>query len=205
MNLKIVLPLIVAIIAIGGISIGIISKYSNNQSDDEPSANDDNCIILSARALHEMMYYNITDQINSSSDDDIIQVNLTTEKDILFLLYPNFSDGECIIIQDNISLIQYYPNVNYTSVVFSWYKDQYTKPHVYYHFKGNITDEYKKGDTVEILLHLKHVELETKNMMYTIDIFEEQWVSNQYFIENVASIDIDKGLKAMDQNGITKI
>jgi len=179
------------------------SKINNTPTDKNNSKND--CTILTARALHEKMFFNLTDPTNAKPDDEMTNANISLDKPILYLLYPEFEEEDCIIIHDKISLIQYYPDDQYTTVCFSWYQDQYTKTHVYYHFEGNITDTYKEGDTVEITLHLKHIELETTNMSYSLDVFEEQWESEQYFVENVQYILIDNGLKHMDLDTITKV
>jgi hypothetical protein len=116
----------------------------------------------------------------------------------IYLDYPEIAEGDCIIIHDAISLIQYYPDDDYTSVCFSWYQNTESKKEVFYKFKGDITDIYKKGDVVEITLHLKHIELETTDVIFDIDVFEEQWESEQFFIDNVEDVLIDTGLRPMD-------
>lgn len=165
----------------------------------------DNCTILSAKSLYEKMIFNISEENTEIDQNETTQMNVSVNKTVITMTYESLSDGECIIIRDNISMITYSEEDNKTTITFSWYEDQYKKPHVYYYFTGNITDIYKVGDEVEIKLTLKHVDIETNSTKYNIDIFEEQWESEQYFINKVQSILVDKGLKSMDPSIIEKI
>lgn len=165
----------------------------------------DNCTILSAKSLYEKMIFNISKENIEIDQNETTQINVSVNKTVVTMIYESLSDGECIIIRDNISMVTYSEEDDKTTITFSWYEDQYTKTHVYYYFMGNITDIYKVGDDVEITLTLKHVDIETNSTKYNIDIFEEQWDSEQYFINNVQSILIDKGLKNMDPSIIEKI
>ena len=165
----------------------------------------DNCTILSAKSLYEKMIFNISEENIEIDQNETTQINVSVNKTVITMIYESLSDGECIIIRDNISMVTYSEEDDKTTITFSWYEDQYTKTHVYYYFTGNITDIYKVGDEVEITLTLKHVDIETNSTKYNIDIFEEQWDSEQYFINNVQSILIDKGLKNMDPSIIEKI
>lgn len=61
------------------------------------------------------------------------------------------------------------------------------------------------GDEIEIPLTLKHIHIETNSTIYNIDVFEEQWVSEEYFVNNVHSFLIEEGLKAMDPSIIKKV
>ena len=165
----------------------------------------DDCTILSAKSLYEKMIFNISKENIEIDQNETTQINVSVNKTVITMIYESLSDGECIIIRDNISMVTYSEEDDKTTITFSWYEDQYTKIHVYYYFMGNITDIYKVGDEVEITLTLKHVDIETNSTKYNIDIFEEQWDSEQYFINNVQSILIDKGLKNMDPSIIEKI
>jgi len=199
--------IIVAIIIVSGITIWVFFKSNEktpstntdgNSNDLTPFDNNKNCTILTARELYENMTFNLSQQTDNPGE-------VTIDKDIFNLSYASFSEGDCIIIHDNISIIAYYPEYDYTSVCFSWYTDEYTKVHVYYHFETNITNTYNEGDLVEIKLHLKHVDVETTNMIYHIDIFDEQWSGEEYFINNVQDILIDEGLKPIDPMFITGV
>ena len=120
---------------------------------------------------------------------------------------PAFSDGDCILIYDNISIIYYHPEEDYTDVAFSWYTDYPNEKRIdYYQFKGNLTDTFKEGDYVAIKVHIKHVIITISDFeVYNLEIFEEEWVSEQYFIDNVNDILIYEGLAPMDESGIWKL
>jgi len=92
------------------------------------------------------------------------------DKPVISSLYHDFADGDCIIIYDAISSIQYYPDDDYTNVCFSWHQTKNTMISSCFRFEGDITDKYGEGDVVEITLHLLHIELETTDNKYNIEI-----------------------------------
>ena len=125
-----------------------------------------------------------------------------TEKIQITSIYPEFYDGDCIIIYDAISTIQYYPNEDYTGICFSWHPSKDKVENSCFNFEGDITDIYKSGDIVEITLHLLHINVETDDMIYDMDTFDEQWWSNQFFKNNVEGYLIDSGLKPISPDAI---
>ena len=198
--------LIILIISLIIITSGVSTWFILNNIDENPDINNnEKCNILTARELNQQLYFKYTPAIITEPGEEDTDVNIDIEKNKVEQLYPNFSQGDCIILRDTISIIQYSEEDGFTTIAFSWSEDAYTKTFEYYYFEGDITDSYKKDDTVEIKLHLKHVETETINATYYIDIFEEQWQSEQYFIENVDSFIIKDGLKPMNPNILNKI
>lgn len=210
------------IVSIALIAIALICGYLSQTQIEATKDLDEynNCIVLSARSLYEMMIFNIsggptviernkTIQVEGPNGPETIHIGeailVTGEKPVITLIYKNLSDGDRIIIRDNISIITYFEERNETTIAFSWYEDMYTEHIIYFHFKGNITDRYKVGDEIEIPLTLKHIHIETNSTIYNIDVFEEQWVSEEYFVNNVHSFLIEEGLKAMDPSIIKKV
>ena len=221
---------ITIIVSISLIAITLICGYlSPTQIEATKDLDEyDNCIVLSARSLYEMMIFNISNEYKGTTKRNettegyvhVFHSNGTTEvvgptkivgipftggRTVITLIYKNLSDGDRIIIRDNISIITYFEERNETTIAFSWYEEMYKEHIIYFHFKGNITDRYKVGDEIEIPLTLKHVHIETNSTIYDIDVFEEQWVSEEYFAKNVHSILIYGGLKAMDPSIIKKV
>jgi hypothetical protein len=190
--------IIISAILLVVVFVTFFTLTSDDGITDKPE--NDDCITLSARELYEKMYFNITDENPNENQQDV-----SLNKTIITKIYDSLSNGDCIIIRDNISIITYNEEEDKTTITFSWYEDPYTKPHEYYYFTGNITDIYQKDDEIEIRLTLLHKELETNNEKYIIDVFEEQWVSDEYFINNVESILFNTGLKNMNPSIITKI
>jgi hypothetical protein len=208
LNRNIIIIKIIALIIIIAVAYFLLINDDDTRDDDQNGTTSnlyDNCTILSARSLHEKMFFNISEENVEEDQGGTTPSNVSINKTVLTITYDGLTDGECIVIRDNASIVNYSEEEGKTTITFSWYEDQYTKTHVYYYFLGNITSEFNEGDEVAIKLTLKHVETETNSTIYILDVFEEQWESEQYFIENVQSILISEGLKNMDPALITKI
>ena len=97
------------------------------------------------------------------------------------LLYDSYEDGDTLIIKDTISTITYDKTFNATGISFIWDNGTQIRN---FAFKGNITDSYKNGDKVKITVHLKHVTFSYNGKNYDMEIFAEEWESQDYFIKN---------------------
>jgi len=124
------------------------------------------------------------------------------EKPTIYSLYSDLTDGDCIIIYDTISSINHDLENDYTSVCFSWFKYKNVKENAYYYFEGDITNKFKQGDVVEIPLHILHLELESSDTKYNIDVFDEQWAGKQHFLDKVQYDLIEDGLMPMSPQNI---
>ncbi len=109
-------------------------------------------------------------------NEDVKWVNNNTT---FSMLYTSYQDGDTLIIKDTISNVTYDQNFNATGISFIWSSGTRGVA-----FQGNITDKYKEGDEVEITVHLKHVTFFYNDINYDMEIFAEEWESQDYFIKN---------------------
>lgn len=117
-------------------------------------------------------------------------------------LYHDLDDGDCIIVYDSISSINYYPDEDFTEICFSWYEHKNVMDSYCFFFEGDMSDSYGEGDVVEITLHLIHIQLETEKNKYEIEVFDEQWAGANYFKDNVEDKLIETGLKPISSDHI---
>lgn len=119
------------------------------------------------------------------------------------VLYNSLKDGDTLIIQDSISEINYDSNTNATTVTFKW-SEPTTSRH--FQFDGDITQDYLVGGGVSITVHIKHITISIDYFEYDLEIFEEQWISEDYFSENVPNFFlIIQGFKPLPQSCISKV
>lgn len=139
-------------------------------------------------------------------NDDMISVSSETG---FSMLYNSLKDGDTLIIQDSISEINYDSNTDETTVTFKWSEPEgegtlTTSRH--FQFDGNITQNYLVGDGVSITVHIKHITISIDNFEYNLEVFEEQWISEDYFSENVPNFFlISQGFKPLPQSCIIKV
>lgn len=95
--------------------------------------------------------------------------------------YDSVDEGDTLVIVDYVTEIYYWAEKDKTRIDLS-------DPTVGFYFNGNVENSYDVGDEVRVTVTIKHVELSyTSNgrtLNYDVEIFEEQWVNEQYFIEN---------------------
>lgn len=121
------------------------------------------------------------------------------------IFYNNTNDGDIIIIQDYISNIFYDDISNTTTVSFNW-DDNGNIRSLYFLFEGDITNKYNLGDFVNISVTLKRVTFLYKNISYDLEIYAENWESQDYFESNLISpLDISRSLKPLTSDLIEKI
>lgn len=124
------------------------------------------------------------------------------------MLYDSLKEGDTLILQDTISQIFFNSDENVTKISFNiTSEDEAGYTLINYYFEGNITDSYQIDDEVKITVTIKHVEFTyesaTGTMNYELELFDEQWESEEYFTTNLASI--YGGFKPLTESYIEKI
>ena len=99
------------------------------------------------------------------------------------LLYNSLKDGDTLIIQDTISNISYNFDVNTTTITFEWIEGEEKNSYDII-FEGNLTKLYQKNTNVNIQLTIKYVNFSYESLIFELEIFKEQWISFDEFIEN---------------------
>jgi len=124
------------------------------------------------------------------------------------MLYNSLKEGDILVLQDSISQISYNSDEGVTKISFNITTEGeagYTL--VNYYFEGDITESYQIDDEVKITETIKHVEFTYESaigsMNYELELFDGQWESEEYFVNNLASI--FGGFKPLTQSCIEKI
>ena len=154
---------------------------------------------------------------NSKDDDITTGITMTTreyyedqETDFDWTSYytqlqNSLEDGDTLNIQDTVSLIKYWFEDDKTSITFTW-QEGYNATSISFYFEGNITNEFNVDDEVKITVNIKHVTFSAIGYDWDMDLFEEQWVSEEYFSSHVDHwTNFENGLKPMSQSVIEKI
>jgi len=110
--------------------------------------------------------------------------------------YKSLNDGDALIIQDTIFRIKYDYFFNKTIILFLWDQENSSDP-IEFEFEGNITGSYFIDDQVKITVKIKHVIFSYQDVPYDMELFEEQWVNEEYFNSN--------RYKPLPSNCITKV
>jgi len=105
--------------------------------------------------------------------------------------YTNLEDGDKLIIRDQITEIYYHPDDDKTEI--------FVHQYINFNFEGDITNEYNFGDTIEISGVIIHRNFTyNENYTYDIEIFEKQWVDEEFFVNTRWS-------KPLPQSSIKKL
>ncbi len=156
------------------------------------------------------IYIDINDSIDKQDSIELIMTAKEHNSDIEIdtniadgykLLYNSLKDGDRLIIRDVISSISYYPEVDATKIVFEWSENE-KNDSLEVFIKGDITSEYFKGDEVKISVTIKYVNFIFNNYSFEMEIFNEQWESEEYFYENAGTILL--GFKPIPKSAISK-
>jgi len=137
-------------------------KNNNNNYNNSPKT-----VVMTAREL--------SDDMNQFETNSSVFFNLTS-----------LQGGDTLIVHDTISETTYDPDENASVVIFKWQSAERQNTSINFIFQGNITSEYKKSDEVNITLHIKHVVFSNATTKFDLEIFEEQWVSEDYFLKNIS-------------------
>lgn len=124
----------------------------------------------------------------------------------LTVLYNSLEDGGTLILQDTIPSIEYYPDAWSTNIRYEWVEEHnngtLTKSRTI-RIEGDIREEFQVGDEFKLTVNIKHVTISNPlgEGEIKLEIFEEEWVSEEYFVENLAT----SGLKPLPQSCIEKV
>ena len=124
----------------------------------------------------------------------------------LTVLYDSLEDGDTLILQDTIPEITYVSDTQSTNIRYEWVEEHnngtLTKSRTI-RIEGDITDEFQVRDEFKLTVKIKHVTISNPlgEGEIELEIFEEEWVSEEYFIENLAN----SGLKPLPRSCIEKI
>lgn len=132
------------------------------------------------------------------SDDKFTDTDWIT---YITIFYNSLEDGDSLIIRDIISNISYDSDTDTTTVTFEWTENGVTSSLTPV-FAGDLTGSFQPGDEANISVKIKHVTFSYEDMNYDLEIYEEQWESQDYFISNVGSA--LGGLKPLPQRSIAK-
>lgn len=103
--------------------------------------------------------------------------------DNITINYKSVDDGDKLAIQDTIFKISYDYIYNKTIVLFVWGEEDESDS-MFFEFEGNITDSFFIGDQVKITVKIKHVIFSYQDVTYDMELYEEQWVSEEYYNSN---------------------
>jgi len=117
------------------------------------------------------------------------------------MLYTSLDDGDSLIIQDTVSNISYNLDTDTTTLTFEWIEDGENNSLALY-FEGDITITYQPGDKVKISVKIEYVKFSYEDFNFELEIYEEQWVSKEYFKSNMDSG--GEGIKPLPQSSIEK-
>jgi hypothetical protein len=101
-------------------------------------------------------------------------------------LYNSLNDGDLIIIKDIIDIIFYDQKMDVTLVSFEWIENG-TSNLLEIMFEGDLTPIFSLGDEVEISVTIKYVNFEHNELNYEMEIFNDQWVSEEFFKTDLES------------------
>lgn len=139
--------------------------------------------------------------MTAKEHNDDISVDID-EGDGFSLLYNSLGDGDLLIILDTISDIYYDISTDITTVKFEWIEENETD-HLDILFEGDIINSYQPGDEVKISVTIKYVTFSYKDFNFEMEIYEEQWESEDYYRSNVDSG--GDGFKPLPQSCIEKV
>jgi len=117
----------------------------------------------------------------------------------------SLNEGDILHIRDNISIIKYDSTRDQTNITLCRQVGG-TAYCETFRFEGNLTNDFQKNDEVIITVTIKHVVFADDDFDYDMEIFEEQWESEEYFNTHVdVFTGYYKGFKPMASSVIEKI
>ena len=97
--------------------------------------------------------------------------------------FKSLDDGDTLVIQDTIFKINYDYIIDKTIVLFAWGEGNESDS-MMFEFEGNITGSYFIDDEVRITVKIKQVIFTYQNVPHDMELYEEQWVNEEYFNTN---------------------
>ena len=118
--------------------------------------------------------------------------------------FKSMEEGDILIFRDIISEIKYLNDVDATKIVFKINVTETQWKSTQFLFIGDITSSYKVGDTVRIIVTIKHVILsDVQGMDVDMEIYDEAWESEEYYRSHMTTS--TGGFYPMPIDTITKI
>ena len=109
------------------------------------------------------------DDIETIYDNDKITTN-----------FKSLDEGDTLEIQDTIFNINYDDTIDRTIILFVSTEGDSSNS-MKFEFEGKMTDSFFNDEQVKITVKIKHVIFSYQNISYDMELFEEQWVSKEYF------------------------
>jgi hypothetical protein len=109
--------------------------------------------------------------------DDIETIYATDE---ITKNFNSLDEGDTLIIQDTILNINYDDATDRTIIVFVSTEGDLSDS-MKFEFEGKLTDSFYNDEQVRITVKIKHVVFSYQNISYDMELYEEQWVSEEYF------------------------
>lgn len=94
--------------------------------------------------------------------------------------FNSLDEGDTLIIQDTILNINYDDAADRTIIVFVSTEGELSDS-MKFEFEGKLTDSFYNDEQVRITVKIKHVVFSYQNISYDMELYEEQWVSEEYF------------------------
>lgn len=161
--------ILVSIIVAIGLVVLLSGCIENNDSKDKGGSTEAKTVTMNAQEFGEDMGFE--------------QPSETVFK----TYFKSLDDGDTLIFQDLISDITYDETTDITTIEFEYSQGEgegtYTSTNEFI-FDGNLTGDYSVGDEVRITVTIKHVTFTMQGMTLDIEVYEEYWVSEQYYIDN---------------------
>lgn len=102
------------------------------------------------------------------------------------LLYNTLENGDLLIIEDVINDILYQSDEDVTIIFFRWIEND-EGDYLDLTFEGDLTDSFDMGDKVSVSVAIKYVTFSYKGFNFEMEIYKEQWVSEEYFRDDADS------------------
>ncbi len=107
--------------------------------------------------------------------------------------FKSLDEGDTLMIQDEIFKISY--EIDFDKTIMLFVDEENLEEGVFFEFEGDLTGNYFINDQVRITVKIKKVIFSNQNI--SIELFEGQWVDEEYFNTN--------GYKPLPPSCITKI
>jgi hypothetical protein len=158
---------------------GCTTDDSNNSNSEEKNDDSNSWDIGNANIMTVIELLDDLDAYYEINPDGI------SEK---YIDYKSLKEGDVLIIKDEIVKIEYSSVKDITEIYFKRYTGEYSefdKSNCFvFDFTGDITNSFEVGDMVMIKLTIKHVTFSSDTTEYDMELFKEQWVDSNYYLNN---------------------
>ena len=118
--------------------------------------------------------------------------------------YNTLNEGDTLIVEDTISNVEYNSTNDWTKIRFEIGNESSSEglTTVMFYIQGNQTSSYQSGNKVRITNKIKHVQFTNDQVSYDIELLEDQWESEEYFVTHMMT---GNYLKPLPSSAIEKI